>query len=549
MRKAYFRLYGAVLLLGSGVFGVSCNDDINTIGTDIIGGGNFETEKVDFEVYAYNRKLAGVQTNGLPLYQLGVYNDPVYGKTEASIISQLGLPSSTVFGTSGDNNEQVKTVYLNIPFFSTVKEGQTETNDNGEPVARQFEIDSVFGNKTAEFRLRVEEFTYYLRDLDPGSDFGQQEYFSNNEELSSHVGAVLRDDVMTIDDREILVMKEDDPDTDEDESEEVDTRLSPRIRVELEPEFFQQILDREGSEVLSTRSNFQEFIKGLRFSVGDLSDDMLMLLDWNNASVEVVYTYEREDTSSDNDDTVETEASFTMSLAAYTVNSSNGARSKANNVVNIMHNEAYPAEIADQLDTGTNASSLYLKGGAGTVVELSLFDEDREGEVLADIRAKQWVINDASLTFYVDREKLDAYQVGREPSRVYVYNLDDNSVLADVELDYTTNQDKNLSRLIYGGVLEEENDKGIKYKIRLTEHIDRVVNKDSANVRLGLALTASINNTMNVSALDQEGDSSLHVPEAAVLTPLGTILYGNNVEDEAQKDKRLKLELYYTEID
>src|SRR5690606_2865163 len=112
---------------------------------------------------------------------------------------------------------------------------------------------------------------------------------------------VLRDDVMTIDDREILVMKEDDPDTAEDESEEVDTRLSPRIRVELEPEFFQQILDREGSEVLSTRSNFQEFIKGLRFSVGDLSDDMLMLLDWNNASVEVVYTYEREDTSSDND--------------------------------------------------------------------------------------------------------------------------------------------------------------------------------------------------------------------------------------------------------
>ncbi|WP_461532601.1 DUF4270 domain-containing protein [Sinomicrobium sp.] len=549
MRKVYFRLCGvALLLLNSGVFLTSCSDDVNTIGTGIIGDGNFETEKADFEVYAYNRKLNGVQTNGLPLYQLGTYNDPIYGKTEASIISQLGMPNTTVFGTSGGDNERVKTVYLHIPFFSKVKEGEEEVNESGTPVARQFEIDSVYGNKTATFKLKVEEFTYYLRDLDPDNDFDQQEYFSNNEELSSHVGMVLLDDETTINDREILIRKEDDPETDEDEAEEVEERLSPRIRMELNPDFFQQILDNEGGDVFATRSNFQEFIKGLRFSISESSSDILMLLDWNNAYIEVVYAYESKG-SSEGSATEEEEDSFTMSLAAFSVSSANGVRAKVNNVINIMQNDPYPAEIADQFDTGVNASNLYLKGGAGTVVELSLFDEDREGETLANIREKHWVINDASLTFYVDREKLDAYHVGEEPSRVYVYNLENNKVLADVELDYSTNPDKNLSKLIYGGVLEEEDDRGIKYRIRLTEHIDRVVNKDSTNVRLGLALTSDINSTVNVSAQDKDGETSLHIPESAVITPLSTILYGNDVEDESQRDKRLKLEIYYTEID
>ncbi|MGS2762497.1 DUF4270 domain-containing protein [Sinomicrobium sp. M5D2P9] len=565
MKKVNFQSYKAILLLGGIAFFASCSDDVNTIGTDIIGDGNFETERAEFEVYAYNRKLNGVQTNGLPLYQLGVYDDPIYGRTEASIVSQLYLTNTRpVFGVStqqreeeyaNDNdpkttpeNERATKVYLNIPFFSRVADGETENNDSGTPVARKYDLDSIYGSKTAQFNFKVEELTYYLRDLDPSSGFlEQQEYFSDKD-FSYNTGMVLRDTIIKIDNLEELIYKADDPDTpDEDESKEVETRLSPRIRVELDPAYFQQILDKEGSSELMSNNNFREFIKGLRFSASGFSAASLMLLDWNNANVEVRYEYDRVDTADDNK-IVKGNSSFTLSLGAFTTDANSGARTRRNNVANTIVSESYPAEVAEQLDNDTNASRLYLKGGAGTLTELRLFDPRESSEVLDANKKQGWIINEANLIFYVDREKLDAHPNMEEPSRIYVYNMDNDSIIADVELDYTVNQNKNLSRQIYGGILEKEDDKGVKYKIRLTEHVDRILNKNSTNVRLGLALTANINSTRNISAKGNDAKPELIVPESSVITPLGTVLYGNNVEDE-NKDKRLKLEIFYTQVE
>lgn len=555
--------------MGGIAFFTSCSDDVTTIGTDIIGDGNFETEKAEFEVYAYNRKLNGVQTNGLPLYQLGVYDDQIFGRTEASIVSQLSLVTTRpVFGVSSqqreeeyaaDNdpkttpeNEKATRVYINIPFFGSVADGETENSDEGAPIARKYDLDSIYGNDKATFTFRVEELTYYLRDLDPSSGFVEQQRYFSNKDFSSNTGAVLYDNRVEISNLEELIYKDDDPDTpDVDESKEVETRLSPRIRVEIDsPDalaFFQQILDKEGSSELMSNNNFKEFIKGLRFSASSFSSPALMLLDWNNANVEVQYEYDRVDTS-DGNKIVKRNSSFTLSLGAFTVDSNSGARTRRNNVVNTLINEAYPGEISDQLDNNINASRLYLKGGAGTMVELSLFDPLKDSTVVASIEKQGWIINEANLVFYVDRDKLDTYPDFAEPQRLYVYNLADNTILADVELDYTVNQDKSISRQIFGGILEKEEDKGVKYKIRLTEHVDRILNQDSTNVNLGLALTANINNTRNVSSEGNGQDKEQFIPEASVITPLSTILYGNNTGEE-HKDKRLKLEIFYTKVE
>ncbi|UGU18308.1 DUF4270 domain-containing protein [Sinomicrobium kalidii] len=569
MKKAYFRLYKAILLTSGIAFFASCDKDVNTIGTDIIGDGNFETDRAEFDVYAYNRKLNAAQTNGLSLYQLGVFNDPIYGKTEAGIVSQLYLNNTNpTFGLASqgreeeyandnDNsttpeNETVTRVYLNIPFFGSVADGETENNDEGVPVAREYDLDSIYGSQDAEFRLRVEELTYYLRDLDPSSGFRErQEYFSDKD-FSAYAGAILCDSVIKIDNREILIYgEEDDPDTEENEEEQVETRLTPRIRVAMDRnmEFFQQILDKEGESELISNNNFREFIRGLRFSASDFSADAMMLLDWNNASIEVEYEYDRVDTSNDNE-IVKNSSSFTMSLAAYTINSNTGGRVRRNNVVNTLVNDPYPSEIEGELDTDTNASRIYLKGGAGIMTELHLFDPVGDKTVLEANQDKGWIINEANLTFYVDREKLDALQNVTEPSRIYVYNLENNEVLLDVELDYTSNQDSNLSKQIYGGILEKEDDKGVRYKIRITEHINQILNEGADNVTLGLSVTSNINNVNNVSAGGGEnGDTELYVPEASVINPLGTILYGSGDLGEENEDKRLKLEIFYTMVE
>ena len=78
--------------------------------------------------------------------------------------------------------------------------------------------------------------------------------------------------------------------------------------------------------------------------------------------------------------------------------------------------------------------------------------------------------------------------------------------------------------------------------MRLTNQIRNLIkNADSTNVKLGLVVTGDINNSTSASLRTAKPLFS-KAPKAAVITPLGTILYGNNVADEA---KKLKLEFYF----
>ena len=74
-----------------------------------------------------------VESNRQPLAQLGSINHPIFGRAEASFITQLNLGSNPIFGQYRQQfedqedqtdvnliqeNETVKSVYLEIPFFS-----------------------------------------------------------------------------------------------------------------------------------------------------------------------------------------------------------------------------------------------------------------------------------------------------------------------------------------------------------------------------------------------------------------------------------------------
>ena len=79
--------------------------------------------------------------------------------------------------------------------------------------------------------------------------------------------------------------------------------------------------------------------------------------------------------------------------------------------------------------------------------------------------------------------------------------------------------------------------------MRLTNHINNVINKDSTNVKLGVVVSQNVSLTTN-SDLLQKNQVVKRVPAASVITPEATVLYGPNAEDDA---KRLKLNIYYTE--
>ena len=144
-----------------------------------------------------------------------------------------------------------------------------------------------------------------------------------------------------------------------------------------------------------------------------------------------------------------------------------------------------------------------------------------------------------------------------EPNRIYLYDLTNNTILADYSANRTPslNGDTKKSKTVFNGMinLDATTKRGITYKLRITNHIRNMIkNADVANVKLGLVVTEDIN-IITSSKLDPTdgkinvGSVISAVPTASVMNPLGTVLFGGNIpQNDANYAKRVKLEIYYT---
>src|SRR5690606_27408973 len=97
---------------------VACENDYNSLQSDIEGIQDFETNSDRFAVVAYNKRVSPVQTNDLPSNFLGIYTDPVYGSTTNEIITQV-IPNSVYFSPDFGLNPVFKHAYLTVPYYST----------------------------------------------------------------------------------------------------------------------------------------------------------------------------------------------------------------------------------------------------------------------------------------------------------------------------------------------------------------------------------------------------------------------------------------------
>ncbi|MGI9546922.1 MAG: DUF4270 family protein [Flavobacteriaceae bacterium] len=599
----------------AGIAGVmlimSCEEDGTTLGIGVINESPLRTDVEVYDVFAVNKGISAIQTNKLPIYKLGNFVDPVYGRTEARITTQVGLAGragNPTFGvlsqdeedvadtdgvdTTVPENEVVTEVFLNIPFLQNaaadadgdgvadaydVDSEDANSDSDGDGVSdnqerldgtdplnpdtdgdgitddedpstvtntfpKKVDLDSIYGvdlqriydGEVVQYNVKVERSTFFLRDLDPNAGFLEnQEYYSGQQFSPGFVSDVLFMGSATINTEETIIFKEDDPDTEDvDESLEIDQRIQPGIRVPLDTDFFQQnIIDNEGNSQLLSQANFIDFFRGIHLSV---SDDILFLLNLTQGNITVSYEY---------DGVIDGESVTREGDYVITLLTGGGIQAIVGNAVNTLNNEAYPADIASQLDTGENSSRIYLKGGSGSYAEVQLFEENNGETIINEIKANNWIINEANLVFYVDREALDAASVTEEAPRVYLYNADNNRALYNVTLgDEPTLVGRIDSN--YGGFLEEENDKGIKYTVRITNYINDLIVRDSANATLGLTVTADITNPVGIEAmLDNMNEEDL--PVAASITPLSTVLFGSNVPET--EERKLKLEIFYTE--
>jgi len=595
-----------LLIFSLFLFLFSCTKEFNSIGTEILKDDSFETKVENIDVYASQKTINPFNTTNLPIYQIGEIRDNIFGSTTSSFITQIKLSQyNPAFGiatqekeNSGDlanitvieENELVKTVYLDIPFFNNrndrdgdgvidfydvddnnvnsdsdgdgvsdsaerangtdplnpdtdgdgIPDGQDDDTINPNSGATVYDVDSLLGNFDDAFKLKIQEMDYYLREYDPTNNFEtRQRYYNDNNILENFAGQVLFDGEVQIDKNELIIYREDDPETtDIDESEEIKERLSPRIRVPLNSEFFQsKIIEKEGSIDLANLDNFNLYFKGIYVNAYDFSDPLLMILDFDSSEIVINYEYDKynkNNTDEDlTDDTIDRESKdYKITLFG--------------NKINLIKKDLLSSEIITNINSSNNLSKIYLKGGEGLMAEIDLFKDSQGNDLLEDIKSRPWLINEANLTFYVDRETVDLNGGLIEPFRIYLYDLDSNLPLVDYYIDDTQGPRSSERKTNHGGILEVDSDQlGIKYKIRISEHVKNIVRKDSTNKKLGLVLSSNIT---NIFSTELKGGSGLEsVPQSSVVNPLGTVLHGPE-PDQSNYDKRLKLELFYSEI-
>ena len=173
--NSFFKLLFLVSIVS---FFASCDKDFNEIGSEIIDNDHFGLIQDESNtVIAYNQAIGSVETSNLSINSLGYYNNPFFGKTRASVVSQVIL--DTVNQTIGTNPTVTK-VELSLPYFSHIVSSDATTGD------KTYELDSVQGYVKVsdkkvfnKIKLSVYESNYYLRDYDASLGFlDSQKYYS-----------------------------------------------------------------------------------------------------------------------------------------------------------------------------------------------------------------------------------------------------------------------------------------------------------------------------------------------------------------------------------
>ncbi|WP_396198302.1 DUF4270 domain-containing protein [Flavobacterium sp.] len=591
-----------VLFLVFAMVFISCDQDFNTIGSDLVGDEHFDFSTHEAQLKAYSVKTEEVQTNNLPINPLGIYNNPYFGVTKANFVTQVSLfTTQPKFGT----NVQIENVILYVPFFSTVE----TTNADGSKV---YALNSVYGaNKESKMKLSVFENGYYLNEYNPLDNFQTaQRYFSDGSANGTSInfenlkrgndgsgnsvqnGTRLNDSPNTaendqfffnkaeiivyntklntttgileyVDANNVVLANQNDPSL-----RVVKERLAPGIYLSLNKTYFKKRILEAGSANLFNNIEFKQYFKGLYFKIEQLPGEQgaMAIFNFSNAKLNVNY-------SSVDEGAVVGSAATSKSLV---LNFGAGSGSNSVSLQDYSYSGAYNTGLtATNQITGQN-SKLYLKGGKGSVVYINVFgDADVlkpvNGQLVAganqipdeldQLRLKGWLINEAYLELYIDKTAMaGANQL--EAERLYLFDATNQKALVDYSADATTNSNTKYNKLIFGGIIERDDTtdkKGIKYKIRITQHINNIINSTDTNlnknVKLGLTVTENINysnnyyykspfdvnNTPTISSDDIE-----YFPLASIMEQQGVVLHGTNPSAPADASKKLKLVIHYT---
>lgn len=499
----------------------SCDKDFDELGSDIIDSDIHHNDIARYygKVTAYDAATGVVQSNNLPVNSLGIYNTPAFGRTVASFVTQVGLVNyNPVFG----NNPIIDSVYIHIPYYSTKL--TTEADGTGT-----YRLDSIYGNLTTPMKLKMYRNGFFLRNSEPGASvITSQKYYSNDRPLID----ANKSDLLYENNEFLFSNAEVQRKVTISGVESVKERFAPGIFTYLDVDYFKRTFFDDRSK-LANENIFREYFRGLYFNIESDVDGALAQINLAEARITIIY---REDyTNPTNVNDIErVRKTLVMNLSG--------------NTVNFFENtplSLYASALASA-NTVEGDEALYLKGGEGSMAIIDILDTaDLNLLRRNDANGNRVLINEANLSFYVDEAKMGAATT--RPWRVYLYDLKNKRPIIDYLADNSTGTTTKFDKGVHGGIFRKDSLGNWRYKIRITNHLNNILNKDSTNVKLGLVVTENINLISNVAlktAFDAGTTTVREVPTSAIMNPLGIVLYGSN--PNVPENKRVKLEIFYT---
>jgi len=495
---------------------MSCERDFKDIGIALVDNNKFDTKVLISDIIAYNKKIDSVRVDSMPQYVLGVNKNGVFGKTTASIAAQLALAPSTNFG----ENPKIDSVILDIPYYNrktgTKKVPNFATEDLNDSIAVPiFELDSILGNRDTKFTINVYELGTFLNALDPLDPTRKKRYFSNRS--YAVVGTELYTGLFKPNaDDTVAYIKYRDPLSEKVFDIDTIKRVGsiPTIKMPLNEDFFSsKFLPNGNSAEFSSTDEFIHFFRGLYIEASG-TDGTLLTLPLQNGSITIFYSNDASSTDAGGVTTV-TRQKQKMIFPLTGIRTNKFEHNYSLATSSIQNKLLNPDKVNGE-------QKLYIQGTSGVMAVLNLFTKDD----LEAIRSKNWLINEANIKVYVDKD-----ETGSDvPNRLFLYNLDNNAQILDVISEGTFN---------FGGTLEYDADgKPDFYKFKITDYIASILKRENTREPSKLALKAF--SSYNIPSFLRASDTIIKPYD---WNTKGVAVFGN----KEMSAKKLVLEVFYTE--
>ncbi len=503
MLKKYLRPFITLVVLAF-FFNVviSCEDDFTDIGTSIVTNNQFTTHDTLIEIEITPKNIESVRADGLAIggvlgqYLLGVYKNDNYEKIEASIISQLEIPSDLTlvdkeYGADTTVVTTIDTAFLVLPYQASaigVTGGVTE-----------YRLDSVIGNTVVPFKLNVFRLTSFLNTLDPQDPTQQKNYQSDEVyELDATNLNVFADGLFVpnpADTTKQVVRRLSNGIAYETEDFKLNNSV-PFVGIPLKKALMKQFFfDRYQTEDFSSQDAFNDYFRGIKIQA-EGADGSMISFNFGNTnlrpSIQIFYTNTVLKSGTEVIDTITKTDSFLLG----------GVR-----------NNTYTMTPGNTPQIGDFA----IQGTAGSMAQIKVLGDDNDNNGIADqleeLRTKNWLVNDATLTLHVN-QNIVRFDTIATPFRLFLFKdgVKNNEPNRSQILDYVTEGEDAV-----GGNLSLDGDKRPdKYTFKITDYISELVSGEIDYLPL-LGLKVINPSDLPVNPLDTIVDTYNWNPKAVML--------------------------------